>query len=63
MKLFGRKPRTTDTPAPSLHLGPIGPLTAEGNALLNALNSGITGDMLAYAIKRSNDEYASRNHI
>lgn len=62
MKIFGRTTRRTDqTPAPCLAAIPIGPLTAEGNALLNALNSGIKGDMLAYAIKQSNQEVARRN--
>jgi len=60
MKLFSRKPG--QTPAPAMAVCPIGPLTAEGNALLNALNSGIKGDMLAYAIKQSNEEVARRNH-
>jgi hypothetical protein len=61
MKLFGRK-QTTQTPAATMAIVPIGPLTAEGNALLNALNTGIKGDMLTYAIKKSNEEVARRNH-
>ncbi len=61
MKIFGHKP--SQTPAPTMTVIPFGPLTAEGNALLNALNTGIKGDMLAYAIKQSNEEVARRNRI